>query len=396
MATAYFVPTINFMHSNIISQLKRLAFFAQFKLLFAVVPTSLISGCASFDQSTALTTDMHTTLQQLATQRGVCGVAIAIIKNRKFDSVDTASGCSSAIALSADSVFQAASLSKPVFAYAVLKLVAQGKLDLDTPVLQYLPQGYVHAARPFLSSSPTDLVKDLRLQSVTVRMALNHTSGLPNWANGPLAFDLNPGTEWRYSGEGYVLLQRAVEAVTSIPLDQFMREQVFKPLGMVHSDFIWSTRIARQFVPVTTRSGTTKQPLQLMAPVAAFSLYTSAQDYGKFLATVLNEQSTLEKITRTSVLVSPELNLRWGLGWGVENSASDAFLWHWGNNPGYRAFVMASTQTGDGLVMLTNSDNGLTLAEPLTRQVLPGKHAAFRFYMLGLDSWFCKAMNICS
>ena len=383
------------MHPDIVSLLSRFTPFAQFKLLLTAVTAMLLIGCATVDESASPTTEVHATLQQLATQRGVCGVAVALIKSRQLDSVKTASGCSPATTLSADSVFQAASLSKPVFAYAVLQLVAQGKLDLDAPVLKYLPQGYLHASQPYLASSPTDMVKDVRLQAVTIRMALNHTSGLPNWANGPLAFDLNPGTQWHYSGEGYILLQRAVEAVTGMPLDQLMREQVFKPLAMTHSQYIWTPRLAEQLVPGTTRSGSPMHALQLMATVAAFSLYTSAQDYGKFVAAVLNDPGILDKIIQTPVTVNEDLNLSWGLGWGIERNANDAFLWHWGNNPGYRAFVMASTQTGDGLVMLTNSNNGLTLAEPLTRQVLPGTHSAFRFHMLGLDSWFCKALNMC-
>lgn len=383
------------MRSNIDLQFKRLTPFAPIKLLFVAVSAMLLASCATVDQPHAATINLNTALQQLAAQRSVCGVAIAIVKNRKLESVNSASGCSPATALHADSVFQAASLSKPVFAYAVLKLAAQGKLDLNAPVIQYLPQAYLHASQPFLVSSPTDLVKDVRLQAVTVRMVLNHTSGLPNWAHGPLAFDMNPGSQWHYSGEAYVLLQRAVEAVTGMPLDQFMREQVFKPLAMDHSDYIWSPMVAEHLALRTTGSGTTLQPTRFLAPVAAFSLYTSAQDYGKFLAAVLNDPSTLEKITQAPVLVNPDLNLSWGLGWGIERSASDAFLWHWGNNPGYRAFAMASTQTGDGLVMLTNSDSGLTLAEPLTQHVLPGRHSAFRFHMLGLDSWLCRGWNIC-
>ncbi|MGC5271584.1 serine hydrolase, partial [Salmonella enterica] len=79
-----------------------------------------------------------------------------------------------------DSIFEAASLSKPVFAYAVLKLVQTGKMDLDAPVLQYLPEGYLHQAQPYRETSKTERVTDPRLQDITVRMALNHTSGLPN------------------------------------------------------------------------------------------------------------------------------------------------------------------------------------------------------------------------
>ncbi|WP_457818990.1 serine hydrolase domain-containing protein, partial [Staphylococcus aureus] len=79
-------------------------------------------------------------------------------------------------------------------------------------------------------TSKTERVTDPRLQDITVRMALNHTSGLPNWADGALIFEQPPGEKWQYSGEGYVLLQRAVEAVTGENLNTFMHRQVFQPL----------------------------------------------------------------------------------------------------------------------------------------------------------------------
>lgn len=104
-----------------------------------------------------------------------------------------------------ESVFEAASLSKPVFAYAVLKRVQEGKMDLDAPVMKCLSQGYEHKSRPYRADSQTERVSDHRLQAVTVRMALNHTFGLPNWSSGLLAFNLPPGEKWQYSGEGYVL-----------------------------------------------------------------------------------------------------------------------------------------------------------------------------------------------
>ena len=370
------------MNAKTISQFRDQIRIALRHLFVVTIAAALLAGCASFEQPVLPAADMHTALTQLAIRRGVCGVSVAVIKNRKLDSVESASGCTTDSALEADRVFQAASLSKPVFAYAVLKLVAQGKLDLDTPVVQYLPIGYWHSSKAYLVSSPTELVKDVRLQTVTVRMALNHTSGLPNWANGALTFDLNPSNRWHYSGEAYVLLQRAVEAVTGMPLDQFMRQEIFNPLAMTHSDYILSPRVSQNLMAGSDKNGNPIKVSPILAPVAAFSLYTSAQDYGKFLEALLNDPVAIEKITQSPVMVDSGLNLNWGLGWGIQRSTHDTYLWHWGNNPGYRAFVMLSTQTGDGLVMLTNSANGLALAEPLTRQVLPGKHPVFRFHML--------------
>ena len=270
-------------------------------------------------------------------------------------------------------------------------------MDLDTPVMKYLPQGYQHQFQPYRRHSQTDRVSDPRLQAVTVRMALNHTSGLPNWSNGPLVFDLAPGERWQYSGEGYVLLQRAVEAVTNEELDEFMARRVFEPLGMTHSAYTFKPQLQENMVPSKTADGTALNLRPLHIPVSAFSLYTTAQDYGVFLAALLKDEGSVQKTVASPVQVNPRLNLSWGLGWGVERENDDLFIWHWGNNPGYRAFVMASIQTGDGFVMFTNSDGGLAMAEPLSKAVLGGEHRVFRFHLLdgGLASLLCESIGVC-
>jgi CubicO group peptidase (beta-lactamase class C family) len=377
---------------------KRSALLARhisFLLLMPVI-SIFLSGCASSNRTDLTSENLQETLKVLAERHRVCGVAVAVIKNLKLDSIDTATGCLPASTLNSNSVFQAASLSKPVFAYAVLKLVEQGKLELDMPVVKYLPQGYRHQFNP-LKAEPSDLVTDPRLQAVTVRMVLNHTSGLPNWASGPLNFDSTPGTKWNYSGEGYVLLQRAVEAVTSQPLDQFMTSQVFKPLAMNHSDYVWNERIAQNLLPGTKANGTPRATMDLKSPIAAFSLYTTAADYGKFLVKVLNDDDVMKQLTASPVTVDPSLGLSWGLGWGIERDQDDPYIWQWGNNTGYRAFVIASVRTGDGFVMLTNSENGLELAEPMTQKILPNEHKLFQSSILGRDiiNLFCNTLRLC-
>lgn len=367
-----------------------------YSVLLMPAISMMLSGCASSTRTESRSENFHETLMALTERHHVCGVAVAVIKNRKLDSIDTATACVPALTLNPDSVFQAASLSKPVFAYAVLQLVAQGKLDLDAPVMRYLPQGYRHQFNP-LKAEPSDLVTDPRLHAITVRMVLNHTSGLPNWASGPLNFDSTPGTRWDYSGEGYVLLQRAVEAVTGQPLDQFMTLQLFKPLAMHHSDYVQNEGIAQNLVPGTKANGAPRAAMELKKPVAAFSLHTSAADYGKFLVTVLNDGDAIKQLSASPVTVDPGLGLSWGLGWGIERVHDDAYIWQWGNNTGYRAFVIASVRTGDGFVMLTNSENGLALAEPITQKLLPGEHKLFQSSILGTDiiNILCKTLHVC-
>lgn len=386
------------MQSSLAFEFRRIAVLTrQFSfLLLTPVVSMVLSGCASSNQIGLTSENLHETLKVLSTRHHVCGVAIAVIKNRKLDFIDSASGCQPALALKSDSVFQAASLSKPVFAYAVLKLVAQGKLELDAPVVKYLPQGYRHQFNP-LKVNPSNLVTDPRIRAITVRMALNHTSGLPNWASGPLSFDSDPGTKWSYSGEGYMVLQRAVEAVTGEPLDRFMTSQVFKPLAMDNSNYVRGERTAQNLLPGTKANGTPRATMDLQNPIAAFSLTTTASDYGKFLVAVLSDDHMLEQIAASPITVDPSLNLGWGLGWGIERTQDDLYIWHWGNNPGYRAFVIASIRTGDGFVMLTNSENGLELAEPITRNILPGEHNIFQFPMLGGDiiNMLCNTLSLC-
>jgi hypothetical protein len=89
--------------------------------------------------------------------------------------------------------------------------------------------------------------------------------------------------------------------------------------------------------------------------------------------------------------------LSWGLGWGLEQRGGDVFLWHWGNNPGYKNFVMASPASGDAFVLFTDSDKGMALARPVGAAVLPGTHPVYRFHLLrdGLDGVLCEELGVC-
>lgn len=365
---------------------------------FCLIPLLclILFGCATANPAASPTRTVSETLATLAKRHHVCGAALVVIKNRKLDSIEYTTACSPAPRSGANSVFQAASLSKPVFAYAVLKLVAQGKMALDVPVMTYLPQGYRHQFNA-MAAQPSAMVSDPQLHAITVRMVLNHTAGLPNWASGPLVFDSPPGTRWEYSGEGYVLLQRAVEAVTGQPLDRFMRSELFKPLGMQHSDYTWNEGMSHTLLPGTKANGAPRATMPSKTPNAAFSLYTTAADYGNFLVKVLNDDDAIKQISASPVHVDQGRGLSWGLGWGIERDNDDAYIWHWGSNPGYRAFVIASMQTGDGFVLLTNGENGLKLAPPLAQKILPGERQLFQSPILGTDviSIVCNTVRLC-
>ncbi len=123
--------------------------------------------------------------------------------------------------------------------------------------------------------------------------------------------------------------------------------------------------------------------LEFNEPNAAASLYTTAEDYAKLISAQLADTALLERTLAKPIAVNSELGLTWGYGWGIETTANDSYLWHWGNNPGYRAFAMVSLSSRNGFVLFTNNESGMPLAATLARSAIPAEQGVFRFSMLG-------------
>ena len=311
---------------------------------------------------------------------------------------------------SPDTVFEAASLGKPIFAYAVLKLVDKGVLDLDRALYSYLP---LPEAGP-------------RMRLVTARNVLSHTTGLPNWRTqaGQLEPATEPGRTFSYSGEAFFYLQRVVEAVTGTPFARLMREQVLDPLDMKHSSYVWlpefdsrmaagydaqqnrldvQAAIGRRTLIISRESGVPLEnwryadasravplvnpqwptlPLY-MVPNAASSLLTTVRDYTKFLTRLVSAPGTgldLKSATRQA-MIGPAVRLNsalsWGLGWGIQQDENGELLWHWGANNSFRNFVIADPQHRRAVVVFTNSENGPRLYERVIVAVTGHDHPAF-------------------
>lgn len=278
-------------------------------------------------------------------------------------------------------IFEAASLSKPVFAYAVLKLVERGKLGLDVPLAQYLPKPYIDG--------------DPRLQKITARIVLSHRTGFPNWrGDGPLTIHFTPGERFSYSGEGFIYLQKVVEQVEGKPLNDVMQELVFTPLGMNSSSYVWRPDFDER---TATGHDGDETPEDLWKPKeagAASTLNTIAHDYALFVAGVLNQvglkPETFREMETPQIAVDPQCtnctektpkelskNIFWGLGWGMQKSGSEESLWHWGDNGAFKCFVVANPARKSGMVMFTNSANGLAIAPAIVRDATGSEHFAF-------------------
>src|SRR3984893_1393674 len=147
--------------------------------------------------------------QDAAAKYKIPGIAVASIEQGRLRDIEVfgVRDKKSNAPVTENTVFEAGSLSEPVFTYAVLELAAEGRLDLGVPLTRYLPLPYRRNSNPFLvgSIAPTDQVTDVRFQQITAIRALNHTSGLPNWTlNDHLRLLFTPGERWSYSAEGEV------------------------------------------------------------------------------------------------------------------------------------------------------------------------------------------------
>jgi CubicO group peptidase (beta-lactamase class C family) len=322
-------------------------------------------------------------LEQLLRDHRVPGISFAVIHDGKIVETNALGvrDTSTATPVDGNTIFEAASLSKPVFAYAVLQLVDAGQLSLDTPLSTYVPN-YVK--------------DDPRAASVTVRNVLSQSSGLPNWRSNttPLKTYFPPGERFSYSGEGFVWLQRVVEKITAQPLNEVVTRLVFDPLEMRQSSYIWRPDFETDYAaPYDTQSAPGKK-WRPAKPTSASSLHTTAADYARFLQAVLSG-ARLNPGTAKRWL-DPQVRLRqhcieciatdeqdadqhvaWGLGWGLEPDAGSFF--HWGNNDGFKAFVVGSLADRSAVVVFTNGDNGLAIMPDVINQLMPGDHPAFKW-----------------
>jgi CubicO group peptidase (beta-lactamase class C family) len=265
----------------------------------------------------------------------------------------------------AATVFEAASISKPVFAYVVASLARDGAFGLDDPL---------HA----LVSEVPEVAYDPRSRHLTPRILLTHQGGLPNWRSRmsfaartyeelfPPADTLrvlaDPGEAYRYSGEGYVLLQRVVEAATGRGLDDLARERVFGPLGMSRSSFRFDGEMRRDHARGHDDQGRPDK-WEIALPLASSTLHTTAGDLARFGVQLASE---IRGLGPSATLASPAVTVEtrgdvrhaWGLGLGIVSEPGRRYVYHGGNNVIFIGDFLYGEGENLGYVLLTNSARG--------------------------------------
>ncbi len=274
------------------------------------------------------------------------------------------------IAVGDSTIFECASLSKSVFAMFVMTFVERGDLKLDTPLYTYLPH--------------PDLSNDERSKLITARMVLSHRSGLPNWRelvkDSVLRINFTPGTDYRYSGEGFQYLAMVLKHIAKTDdegLERLFEERIAKPLGLNHTVFIQTpaTR-AHKAAPYQTDGKPIdwrrnywflKEDGKFFAPS---SLHSEAQEFTRWMQAVMNREiltkaSYDELFTPHSAMPNDGLKVSYTLGFVRPHLIFTNLYLHSGENIGFTSWYTLDPDKQWGFVVFANSDNGTDFAQKL-------------------------------
>ena len=326
----------------------------------------------------AVTAGLRSEIPILMRKAGIPGLQIALVRGGKvvWQQSFGVRNAKTGVPVTNETLFEAASLTKPFFAYAVMKLVDEGTVDLDKPLHAYFTREEIEKGLGHSLDAPG--FKREWFEKVTGRHVLSHSGGLPHGERGdvfPIFFE--PGTKWKYSADGYELLQMAVEKLKGAKLEAVMQKYVLDPLGMKNSGMVW--RPAFEGVMANGHSVfSAPQGIRTYAEASsAASLYTTAGEYARFVCAVLNgeglKRATAKEMLTSFIDMKDDKSLGWSLGFGLQNDRNGTAFWQWGDYGIFRNYIIGYPKQKTAVVYLTNSFNGLSICGELVRRSIGGQ-----------------------
>jgi CubicO group peptidase (beta-lactamase class C family) len=323
------------------------------------------------DQGADRISELESSIPEILEAGHIEGLQIALIDDGElvWEAGFGVTNSQSPSPVTTDTVFEAASLTKPLFAYAVMRLAERGLVDLDQPLVELFPTEEIESLLG--NSLDAEGFRSDWLSLITARHVLSHSAGTAHGDGGevyPLAFE--PGTDWKYSADGYRFLQHVVEGVVGSPLDEIIETEVLEPLGMTESSMVWREGYEATMANGHDLYGEPDDFRRRSEPTAAASLYTTAGDYARFVCAVIEgtglEPETADEMLTTAIDMNDDGSLGWSLGFGTQRDDRGTAFWQWGDYGIFRNYILADRESRDGVVYLTNSFNGLSVCSDLT------------------------------
>ena len=327
----------------------------------------------SFDKEKAILLDEFTNAYRDYYE--IPGVSLALIKNGKviYHKTYGVKNTYTNEPVDENTLFEAASITKPVFAFAVLRLAEKGIIDLDKPLYQYLPF--------------EEIAHDDRYKLITARLVLCHQTGFPNWAymnkDNKLDIKFMPGTSFGYSGEGYEYLKRVVAHITNKTIDAVLQEEVLNPLGLENTYFSKNDYLAKVVSNGHFNNLPTRAELPENAGMAG-GMHTEASSFTDFVLALLNRKGlkpeTYDEMFKIQTIVPPDEDTwegfenYFGLGIALQKTPFGWVFGHGGNNGDFQCQFMMFKDLDMGYVIFTNSNTGGMLAyDPIMEFLITGK-----------------------
>jgi CubicO group peptidase (beta-lactamase class C family) len=283
-----------------------------------------------------------------------------------------------------DMVFNHGSDGKVLTAWAMMRLVEAGKVELDAPANRYLKRWQIRSTR-FDPNGVTPRRLISHTAGLTVHGFKDYEQGVPlpslvevlegkNQDDGAVIINWEPGTTNVYSGGGFVIAQMIIEDVSGEPFAEFMRREVAKPLGLSSLEWVWTPDLERR-APTPYNDKRKEVGYRQLACQAIGSEICTVPDFARFVAAAVtgpdNEapgRGVLKPETISTMLQKqPNIEPSGGLGYGIGSAKGEKFLMHGGANPGWQAFFLISVDRRDGFVIANNSSRGGAVNDAVTK-----------------------------
>jgi CubicO group peptidase (beta-lactamase class C family) len=326
----------------------------------------------------AVTAGLRSEIPVLMRKAGIPGLQIALVREGKvvWQQGFGVRNATTGVPVTDETLFEAASLTKPFFAYAVMKLVDEGVIDLDKPLHTYFTREEIEKGLGHSLDAP-GFRRDW-FEKVTGRHVLSHSGGLPHGERGdvfPIFFE--PGTKWKYSADGYEFLQMAVEKLKGAKLEAVMQKYVLDPLGMKRSGMVWRPAFEDVIANGHSVFSAPQGVRTYTEASSAASLYTTAGEYARFICAVLNgeglKSATAKEMLTSFIDMKDDKSLGWSLGFGLQHDRNGTAFWQWGDYGIFRNYVIGYPKQKTAAVYLTNSFNGLSICGELVRRSIGGQ-----------------------